>query len=147
MNTRCKHVLRISLPILITILTMLSVAPILAAQNNPSAARLRGLNNQVLGIYGQLLSSPAGEAIALRSQAAPVIQQRAALLSELIETDTVQALGLAFSEDLLANLGAAFPQSASQLETVGTWEGQLDWVVAMRPNLINLGPPPIDRWQ
>ncbi len=137
MNLGCKHSLRISVRILSTILTLMLVAPVLLAQNNPPAARLRGLNNQLLGIYGQLLSSPAGEAIALRSQAAQVIQQRAALLGEMIETDTAQALGLAFSQDLLAKLAAAFPDSASRFESTGTWEGQLDWVVAMKPDLVN----------
>src|SRR5213076_2898012 len=93
MNLGCKHSLRISVRILSTILTLMLAAPGLFAQNNPPAARLRSLNNQMLGIYGRLLSSPAGEAIALRSQAAQLIQERAALLGEMIETDTAQALG------------------------------------------------------
>src|SRR5881296_89858 len=137
MNRGCKHSLRISVRILSTILILMLAAPILFAQNNPPAARLRSLNNHLLGIYGLLLSSPAGEAIALRSQAAQVIQERAALLGDMIETDPAQALGLAFSQDLLANLAAAFPDSASRLESTGTWEGQLEWVVAMKPDLIN----------
>jgi len=139
MNRGCKHSLRISVQILTTILTLMLVAPVLFAQNNPPAARLRSLNNHLLGIYRQLLSSPAGEAIGLRSQAAQVIQERAALLGEMIETDTAQALGHAFSQDLLAKLAAAFPDSASRLESTGTWEGQLDWVVAMKPDLVNYG--------
>ena len=65
MNRGCKHSLRISVRILSTILTLMLAAPGLFAQNNPPAARLRSLNNQLLGIYGRLLSSPAGEAIAL----------------------------------------------------------------------------------
>src|SRR5438132_3698677 len=137
MNLGCKHSLRISVRILSTILTLMLAAPGLFAQNNPPAARLRSLNNQLLGIYGQLLSSPAGEAIALRSQAGQLIQERAALLGEMIETDTAQALGLALSQDLLAKLAAALPDSASRLESTGTWEGQLDWVVAMKPDLVN----------
>src|SRR5213593_3070561 len=79
MNLGCKHSLRISVRILSTILTLMLAAPGLFAQNNPPAARLRSLNNQLLGIYGRLLSSPAGEAIALRSQGALLIQERAAL--------------------------------------------------------------------
>ncbi len=137
MNLGCKHSLRISFRILSTILTLMLAAPGLFAQNNPPAARLRSLNNQLLGIYGRLLSSPAGEAIPLRSQGAQVIQERAALLGEMIETDTAQALGLALSQDLLAKLAAAFPDSASRLESTGIWEGQLDWVVAMKPDLVN----------
>src|SRR5881396_3320782 len=137
MNPGCKHSLRSSVRILSTILTLMLAAPGLFAQNNPPAAGLRSLNNQLLGIYGRLLSSPAGEAIALRSQAAQLIQERAALLGDMIETDTAQAMGLAFSQDLLANLAAAFPDSASRLESTGTWEGQLDWVVAMKPDLVN----------
>src|SRR5437773_2050736 len=136
MHLGCNHTLRISVRVLNTILTLMLAAPGLFAQNNPPAARLRSLNNQLLGIYGRLLSSPAGEAIALRSQAAQLIQERAALLGDMIETDTAQALGLAFSQDLLANLAAAFPDSASRLESTGTWEGQLDWVVAMKPDLV-----------
>src|SRR5205823_13939482 len=116
MNLGCKHSLRISVRILSTILTLMLAAPGLFAQNNPPAARLRSLNNQLLGIYGRLLSTPAGEAIALRSQAAQLIQERAALLGEMIQTDTAHALGLAFSQDFLAQLAAALPVSAPRLD-------------------------------
>ena len=146
MKAWCKDSFRISFRIFITIATFVSLAPALMARNGPSTARLRSLNNQLLTVYSRLLSSPAGQAIALRSQAATVIQERAALLGNMIETDAAQAIGLAFSQDLLADLSAAFPESASHLESVGTWEGQLDWVVALRPNLINYQDP-IDRWQ
>ncbi len=136
MRAPCKDSFRISFRIFITIATFASLTPALMAQNDPTA-RFRNLNNQLLTVYSRLLASPAGDAIALRSQAAAVIQQRAAILGDMIETDPAQALGFAFSQDLLANLAAAFPESASQLESAGTWEGQLEWVVAMRPNLIN----------
>ena len=60
-----------------TIAMFLSVVPDVIAQNDP-AIRLRSLNNQLLTVYGRLLSSPASDAGALHSQAADVIQQRAA---------------------------------------------------------------------
>ena len=137
MKAWCKDSFRISFGIFITIAIFVAVVPNLTAQNDPSTSRLRSLNNQLLTMYGRLLSSPAGDASALRSQAATVIEQRAAILGNMIQTDPAKALGLAFSQDLLANLAGAFPQSASQLESAGTWEGQLNWVVAMKPDLIN----------
>src|SRR5947207_2325793 len=137
MKAWCKDSFRISFGIFITIAIFVAVVPKLTAQNDPSTSRLRSLNNQLLTMYGRLLSSPAGDASALRSQAATVIEQRAAILGNMIQTDPAKALGLAFSQDLLANLAGAFPQSASQLESAGTWEGQLNWVVAMKPDLIN----------
>src|SRR5438034_4793550 len=137
MKAWCKDSFRISFGIFITIAIYVAVVPNLTAQNDPSTSRLRSLNNQLLTMYGRLLSSPAGDASALRSQAATVIEQRAAILGNMIQTDPAKALGLAFSQDLLANLAGAFPQSASQLESAGTWEGQLNWVVAMKPDLIN----------
>ena len=137
MKAWSKHSFRVPFRILITIAIVVSMAPVLMAQNDPSTSRLRSLNNQLLTVYSRILSSPASEAITLRSQAAAVIQERAALLGNLIETNASQALGLASSQDLLADPAAGFPESASQLESVGAWEGQLDYVVAMNPNLIN----------
>ena len=74
MSIWCKDRFRISFAILVTIATFVSVVPDLMAQNDPSTDRLRTLNNQLLTVYSRLFSSPAGEAVSLRTQAADVIQ-------------------------------------------------------------------------
>ena len=135
MNPWCKDSFRIPLRVLMTIAIFVSVAPALTAQSDASAARVRGFNNQLLTVYSRLLSSPAGEAIALRSQFASMIQQRQAVLGEMIEKNPAQALSFAFSQDVLANMSATFPESASRLEAAGTWEGEVETVIFDRPDL------------
>ena len=38
-------------------------------------------------------------------------------------------MSLAFSKAALANFAAVFPESASQLESHGTWEGEVEYLV------------------
>ncbi|PYT11241.1 MAG: hypothetical protein DMG59_27010, partial [Acidobacteria bacterium] len=45
-----------------------------------------------------------------------------------------QALSLAFSADLLADLASRFPESASLLETQGTWQGPVEYWIADYPD-------------
>jgi M6 family metalloprotease-like protein len=105
-----------------------SVLP-LAAQGDSQAARVRNLNNQILQIYGQLQQASAAGAAQLRSQAAPLLAERLGALSALMEENANEALSLAFPANLTAQLAAAFPQSAGQLETHGTWSGEVEsWV-------------------
>jgi len=111
------------------------MVPALMAQNDAPSARVRGFNNQLLTVYGRLFSSPARDAMALRSQFAGMIRQRQALLGELIEKNPAQALSFAFSQDVLANMSAAFPESASKLESEGAWEGELEYVILDSPDL------------
>lgn len=108
-----------------------------SAQDNGLAGRLRALNAQLLQLHGLVQNAGAGEAAALRSQAAPVIEQRAQALSALIQQNTREALTLAFSEDLLADLGNSFPASAGRLESHGAWEGVIDYLVTMDFDLVN----------
>jgi hypothetical protein len=93
------------------------------------------LNTQLLKIHAQLLRSSPSEAVMWRSQAAPVIEQRSAALSALAGEDPSQALSLAFSPGLLAELAAAFPQSAGRLESRGVWTGPIEYVVIDEVNL------------
>jgi len=94
---------RVTFRILATIFTLIFVTAPLSAQDNP---RLRNLNDQLLNVYGRLLDSPAGQAPGLQSQAASLIAERAAGLGSAIESNPAQAVRFAFSEDLLAKLGA-----------------------------------------
>ena len=113
----------------------LTGATFLPAQENQQAALVRSLNNSVLQIHGQLQAAQGNQAAALRSQGGTIIEQRAAALSALIEQDASQALQLAFSDSLLATLAAAFPQSASRLESRGVFEGPIEYVILDDPTL------------
>src|SRR5258708_34747728 len=105
----------------------LSSQPV-SAQVDP-ATRVRGLNNDLLRLHGEASQSQPGQADAQRVQAEQVIGQRSNALRDLIQRDPAQALSLAFSPATLAELAAAFPDSASQLESQGTWQGPIErWV-------------------
>jgi M6 family metalloprotease-like protein len=84
-----------------------------------AAERMRSLNNQIV-------SNVTGTA---RTDAAEVIEQRAAALNELIEHQPAQALELALSPEILADLVAEFPDSVSQLESHGKWRGTIEKAV------------------
>src|SRR5439155_5810363 len=136
MNTWCKDsFFRISFRTFVMAVSLGSMVPALMAQNDPSAARVRGFNDQLLTVYGRLFSSPGGEAIALPCQFGRLIQQRQALLGQMIANNPAQALSFAFSQDVLARMSAAFPESASRLEAAGTWEGEVETVIFDRPDL------------
>ena len=113
----------------------LTGAVLLPAQENPQAALVRSLNNSLLRVHGQLQAAAGNQAAALRSQGGTIIEQRTSALSALIEQDASQALQLAFSDDLLATLAAAFPQSASSLESRGVFEGPIEYVILDDPTL------------
>jgi M6 family metalloprotease-like protein len=111
----------------------------LAAQNVPRGSPSRGeselagharaLNNSVLQLHEQMQQAGPGNDDGLRANAAPVLTQRAAVLTKLIQTDPRSALTFAFSPELLADLAAKFPQSTSLLESHATFEGPVEhWV-------------------
>lgn len=93
------------------------------------AERLRTLNNELLRVHGEAQRTTTAGLLALRDEAAAIIEQRAAALSQLIETNPAQALSFAFSPELVADLTAKFPDSATLLETHGTWQGPVEqWI-------------------
>lgn len=98
------------------------------AQGN-SGDNVRAHNNRVLQFHSQIQGANAPQAAQVRSQAAPVLAQRAAALSALIKSNPSAALSLAFSQDLLNDLAQKFPGSANSLEQQGTWEGVSDHLV------------------
>ncbi len=100
----------------------------LPAQSDRSAT-LHGLNNELLRLHGEHQSAVTEQQAAVAHQAAPVIQNRAAALAQLVEQDPGEALKLAFSADLLADLAAVFPQSAASLESRGSWQGTVEHFV------------------
>ena len=118
---------RKAVQVLATLLLLMLSSWALNAQENPAAARMRALNNALLGIHGQMQRATPNEAALLHSQAATVIEERAAALSALIEQDARQGLSFAFSPELLADLAEKFPQSASNLEQHGTWRGPVEY--------------------
>src|SRR5712691_5556105 len=110
---------------LLAALAAVSLSSIVLAQGNSEEGHLRALNAQALQLRGLLYTASANQQAGISSQAAPVLQQRQALLESLMASQPATALGLAFPADVLADLGGAFPQSAANLETRGTWQGQL----------------------
>jgi M6 family metalloprotease-like protein len=97
---------------------------------SPSAVHMRGLNNTLLRLHGQMQQAGPNDVRQLRSQAAMVIAQRSAALTNLIENEPHAALTFAFSPELLADLAAKFPQSASRLESHTAVSGPVErWTV------------------
>ncbi len=101
-----------------------------AQQESPAAARVRGLNNHLLRIHGQMQQATPNEAAQLRNQAATVIEERAAALRALVKQSPKQALSLAFSPELLADLAAKFPQSTASLESHVRRKGPIEYFIS-----------------
>src|ERR1700722_9302499 len=89
------------------------------------AAQVRALNNSILQLHGQV-QRDASAAPSLANEAATAFAQRAAALQGLIQENPRAALSFAFSPNLLADLGAKFPDSASQLESHITLSGPIE---------------------
>lgn len=125
-GTACpSHNPRVTIPALLLLLTC-SLAIPSAAQPQPKGVikstsvpseQMRGLNNSVLQLHGQMQQASGSQAAGLRRQASLTIAQRAKALQRLIATDPKTALSFAFSPKLLADLSAKFPGSATLLES------------------------------
>src|SRR6266853_2743544 len=99
-----------------------------SSHESERAAQVRALNNSVLQLHGQMQENTSGAA-GIHSQAAIVLTQRAAALQTLIQEDPRVALTFAFSPELLADLAAKFPDSATQLESHTTVSGPIQhWI-------------------
>ena len=98
----------------------------LTANQPTGGAQLRGLNDQLLRIHGQMQQISPDRWQPLREEASPVIAQRFAALSAMIQQNPTEALSFAFSPELAADLAAKFPGSVSSLETNGTWRGPVE---------------------
>ena len=121
-------------------LSLLTVAIVLVAgvsgiaQNpsvseSPAAKQMRALNNSLLQLHGRMQAASSSDGALLNSQAAPVIAQRAAALSRLMQQDAHAALQFAFSPELSSDLAGMFPQLASQLESHATVTGTVQhWI-------------------
>lgn len=115
----------------------LFTATLVRAQGNSQAAIVQSLNNSLLQLYGQLLAANSSNGNSLHSQASQVISLRFAALQTLITQDPANALELAFDDNLLAGLKKTFPQSASLLESHGTWTGPVDYIILDDHTLAN----------
>src|SRR5437867_2053990 len=98
-------------------------------EESQAAAHMRGLNNSLLRLHGQMQQAGPSDVQLLRSQAATVIAQRAAALSRLIESNPHAALSFAFSPELLADLTRKFPKSAALLESHMTVSGAVELLI------------------
>src|SRR5438045_702474 len=101
------------------ILASLALCPVLFAQGNSEEGRLRALNGEALRLRGLLHSANASEQAQIQAQGAPVFEQRQALLESLMSSLPATALELALPPEVIADLAAAFPQSAGRLESRG----------------------------
>jgi hypothetical protein len=95
-----------------------------SAQERPDNARVRALNARLLDALGQVERRQDG-----RAEGAAVIEERARALAALASDDPEGALRLALSPDLSNRIARAFPAAAAQLETHGTWDGPLEYIV------------------
>ncbi len=108
----------------------LSIAALPAQNTNPAAERVRQLNNDLLRIHGEMQQIAPEQWTTLREEAGPVLEQRFAALSEMIQHNPGEALKYAFSPELADDLAAKFPQSRSHVERHGTWQGPVDrWAI------------------
>src|SRR5262245_24208259 len=90
----------------------------------------RSLNNEVLRLHSEIQRAVPGRAAELRKDGAAAIRKRAIELNDLAKKSPAEALSMAFSPEVLADLAAKFPEAADQLEAHGTWEGMgSSWVV------------------
>src|SRR3989442_2332459 len=90
---------------------------------------VRSLNNEVLRLHGEMQRAVPGGAAEWRKAGAKAIRQGAAELNELAQKDPTQALSMALSPEVIADLAAKFPEAADQLERHGTWQGPVEtWV-------------------
>src|ERR1041385_2739759 len=112
-------------------------ASLLHAQGNSEAAHVRSLNNTLLRLHGQIQAANASQGASLHSQASAVIAERFSALQTLVGQDPVAVTQLAFDQDLLGALAESFPESASQLESRGEWQGPVEYVIFDDPTLTN----------
>src|SRR6185369_16992799 len=111
----------------VAVVATLAVA--VRSQESDGANRVRGLNGQLLQIEAQLQAGAGSRAASLRAQAADLLADRSATLTSLAETDPAAALSLAFPADVVADLVAAVPAARGQLESRGTWQGAIEYVI------------------
>lgn len=107
----------------------LGVAGPVKAQGNSAEARLRGLNGQAVSLLARYQRGDAGERSQARAEAARLLAERRAALDALIAANPKDALRLAFAQDLLGEMSAAFPDAAMNLEARGRWQGTLELII------------------
>lgn len=112
---------------LLSAVLLLACAGVAFGQGNSD--NVRNLNNRVLQLHAAAQKATPAQIGAIRSQAAPVLAERAAALEALIRRNPSEAIGLAFSQDILTDLAARFPGSANALEKQGAWEGVSDHLI------------------
>jgi M6 family metalloprotease-like protein len=113
-----------------TAVIALSIAALPAQNMSTAGERMRELNNELLRIHGDMQQISPDQWEALREEAAPVLEQRFAALSEMIQRKPREALKFAFSPELVDDLTAKFPQLVSRIEKHGTWQGPVErWVI------------------
>jgi hypothetical protein len=106
----------------------------IAAAESPSASRLRALNAEVLELHAAMHGAPYGGSPEDHGRIPLLLGRRASQLSTLMQEDPASAIDLAFSPELLTELSVDFPEAASQLELLGSWEGKLEHWVMDFPN-------------
>lgn len=105
------------------------------AQGHSDLARLRALNSSLLNIHSQITTAKGFNAPSLSRRAEPVIAERYVLLQSLVKQDPAAALASAFDASTLESMIAAFPESADQFESHGSWSGPVETIIFDDPSL------------
>lgn len=120
---------RVALFALILSLCLLDTTPALQSPGKADGARLRGLNGSLLRLVSQFRQTAPENAGALREQIRSLSRQRREVLEALIQERAAEAASLAFPEALAGELAALVPESAADLETYGSWQGTVEYIV------------------
>jgi M6 family metalloprotease-like protein len=104
-------------------------ATVSQAEPKDKSDAVRELNTEVVKLFGQVKKAKKAEAANIRAMGNAAIKSRASALNELFEDNPKEAMSLAFSKDLLADIALAFPDSASELEEHGSWQGPAEYFV------------------
>jgi len=110
-------------------LCLLGTTPALQSPGKADGTRLRGLNGSLLRLVSQLRQMAPENAGALREQIRSLSRQRREMLEALIQERAAEAASLAFPDALAAELATLAPELAAELETYGTWQGTVEYIV------------------
>lgn len=120
---------RVALLALMFSLCLLGTTSALQSPGKADGARLRGLNGGLLRLVSQLRQMAPENASALREEIRSLGRQRREVLEALVQERPAEAASLAFPDALAAELAALAPELAEELETYGTWQGTLEYIV------------------
>src|SRR5262245_38542191 len=88
--------------------------------------RMREMNNEILRLHDEMQQISPERWESIRDEAAPVLEQRFAALSQMVQRNPGEGLKFAFSAELIDDLATKFPQLVSRIEKHGAWQGPVE---------------------